>query len=750
MDHLASPLFRQSYRLVLFVALLSLAPALPVHSQTVSSANPNVPAAAPIRNVSETYFGVKVDDPYRYMEDITKPEVAGWIKAQADYTSRVLEAIPGRANLGMRIKELDKSVPERVTNLQVLPGQVFFYEKQLPEEEVARLYMRKGLTGAETLLVNPTPGTANEAAHLALSYEAPSPDGRYVAYGISPGGSEDATLHVLDTTTMHETGEAIDRAQFGFPNFLSGGNSFTYNRLRKLGPNSAPTERYLNSLTYLHVIGSSPDSDRPVFGNGVAGVSMAPTDIPIVLTTPDSGYVIGAVLHGVQNELTLYTALKENLGTPELTWKKICDVNDDITNGAARGSDLYLLSHLGASRYKVLHVSLENPDLTHADLVVPATDNVLQNLNAAEDALYVQELHDGIGRLLRVPYGTKKLEVVSLPFDGQVTLYSTDPRVPGAYVSMMGWTKASRIMAYDPTAKTVADTHLMSPGKYGNPKNLVSLEVKVPSHDGVLVPLSIVYRKGTKLDGSHPLLLYAYGAYGVTLNPWFDPITLAWYEQGGIRAFAHVRGGGEYGEDWHVAGKKLSKPNTWKDFIACAEYLIDHKYTASSHLSIMGGSAGGITIGRSLTERPELFAAAIDEVPVSDAVRSELTPNGPPNIPEFGTVKEEDGFKALYEMSAYHHVKDGTKYPAVMVTSGINDPRVSTWEPAKLTARLQAATSSGKPVLFRVDYDAGHGYGSTRTQNENLTTDIYSFILWQVGAPAFQPLEISQAAETSR
>jgi len=738
-----------SRRFALFVVLLAVNLIFQLHSQAPPASAPVGPPVAPVRNVADTYFGVEVDDPYRYMEDLQSPEVAAWIKAQADYTNQVLDAIPGRAELAKRIKELDESVPERVSNVQVLPGPVFFYEKQLPDEDVPRLYMREGLTGTETLLVNPESNVAKGSPHMVLSYEASSQDGRYVGYGISPGGSEDAVLHVLDTRTMHETGEAIDRAQWGNPSFLADGKSFAYNRLQKLGPNSAPTDRYQDSITYLHVIGNAPDADKSIFGNGIAGVSMASTDIPIVFTVPGSQYTFGIVLHGVQIEQTIYAALEKDLGKSDLTWKKICDTGDDITNVAVRGSDLYLLSHHGASRFKVLHVSLENPDLAHADVVVSATDNVLQNLNTSEDALYVQELHDGMGRLLRVPYDSNKIEELKLPFEGSVTLYSTDPRVPGAYVSMTGWTKATRILTYDQAKNAVTDTHLMAPGKYGNPTDLESVEVKVPSYDGVMVPLSIIYRKGTKLDGSHPLLLNGYGAYGITSDPYFDPVSLAWYEQDGIRAVAHIRGGGEYGEDWHLAGKKLTKPNTWKDFIACAEYLIDHKYTSSARLSILGGSAGGITVGRSITERPDLFAVAIDLVPASDTVRAEFSPNGPPNIPEFGTVKEEDGFKALYEMSAYHHVKDGTNYPAVMLISGINDPRVATWEPAKLTARLQAATSSGKPILFRVDYDAGHGFGSTKTQQEKQTTDIDSFILWQVGAPGFQPLKTGETATTA-
>jgi prolyl oligopeptidase len=313
--------------------------------------------------------------------------------------------------------------------------------------------------------------------------------------------------------------------------------------------------------------------------------------------------------------------------------------------------------------------------------------------------------------------------------------------VPGALLEMTTWTKAAQIYAYDPGSRQVSNTKLQPAGPFDAPADLESVEVKARSYDGTLIPLSIVYKKGLKLDGSNPTLLEGYGAYGISGDPFFDPRYLAWYERGGVFAVAHIRGGGEYGEDWHLAGKMLTKHNTWRDFIASAQYLIDQKYTTSAKLAIEGGSAGGITIGRSITERPDLFAAAIDAVPMSDAVRTEFTPNGPPNIPEFGTVKTEDGFKGLYEMSAYHHVKDGTAYPAVMVTTGFNDPRVISWEPGKMAARLQAATSSGKPILLRVDYDAGHGFGSTKTQREEEMADEMSFMLWQFGVPDFQAVK---------
>jgi prolyl oligopeptidase len=266
------------------------------------------------------------------------------------------------------------------------------------------------------------------------------------------------------------------------------------------------------------------------------------------------------------------------------------------------------------------------------------------------------------------------------------------------------------------------------------------VEVKARSGDGTLVPLSITYPKNMKFDGSNPTLLDGYGAYGISEPPFFRSTRLAWYERGGVYAVCHVRGGGEFGEEWHLAGKGNTKPNTWHDFIACAQYLIDHKYTSPARLAGTGGSAGGILIGRTITERPNLLGAAIDVVGASDMLRIETTANGVPNIPEFGSIKTEDSFKALYAMSTYHHVQDRTAYPAVLLETGINDPRVDPWQMAKLTARLQAATASGKPVLLRVEYAGGHGgIGGTKKQAQETLADEWSFLLWQFGVPEFQP-----------
>jgi prolyl oligopeptidase len=282
-------------------------------------------------------------------------------------------------------------------------------------------------------------------------------------------------------------------------------------------------------------------------------------------------------------------------------------------------------------------------------------------------------------------------------------------------------------------------TTLQPAGKFDQPTGMEVKEVKVKSHDGTMVPLTLVYRKGLKRDGSNLVWLEGYGAYGVTLNPYFDPRMLAWLERGGILATAHVRGGGEFGEAWHVAGQKQTKANTWKDFVACAQYLIDQKYTTPQRLAGEGTSAGGILIGGAITERPDLFGAALINVGCADMLRQETTTNGVPNIPEFGTSKDADGFKALMAMSPYHRVKDGTAYPAVLLTTGMNDPRVDAWQPAKLAARLQAASTSQKPVLLRVDYAGGHGFGASREQQLTKTADQMAFLFWQLGSPEFQP-----------
>jgi prolyl oligopeptidase len=303
---------------------------------------------------------------------------------------------------------------------------------------------------------------------------------------------------------------------------------------------------------------------------------------------------------------------------------------------------------------------------------------------------------------------------------------------------MESWTRPPVVFTFDPDSRATRDSGLIPPSKLDT-SQLESKEVLVTSYDGTRVPLSIVYKKGTALDDGHRTLLEGYGAYGIVFDSVFWAASLAWMERGGIWAIAHVRGGGELGEDWHRGGQLRTKPNTILDFIACGQYLVDQHYTSSNLLIGNGASAGGITVGGALTARPDLFGVILDQVGESDMLRAETEPNGPPNISENGSTKTEEGFHELYAVSAYAHVHDRIPYPAVMFLTGANDPRVAPWHMMKMAARVQAATSSGRPVLLRIDYDAGHGIGSNRLQRERELADMWSFALWQTGDPAFQP-----------
>jgi prolyl oligopeptidase len=323
--------------------------------------------------------------------------------------------------------------------------------------------------------------------------------------------------------------------------------------------------------------------------------------------------------------------------------------------------------------------------------------------------------------------------------NGSVSGLTTEYDRPGFLAQLTSWTTSPRWYSYDSAKGMLADTKLdaRSPVDFSG---IVADEVKVQAQDGTMIPLSIIHRRDLKRDGSNPTLLYAYGSYGISSDPSFSANRMAWFERGGVYAIAHVRGGGEYGEEWHLAGKGANKVHTISDFIDCAKWLVDNRYTSPAKLGARGGSAGGITMGGAITHAPQLFAAVLDEIPVSDQLRIETTPNGPPNVPEFGSVKTEQGFKNLYATSAVQHVAKGTAYPAVMLTTGINDPRVDPWQAAKMAATLQDATSSAKPILLRVDYDGGHGLiGGSKSQAVALGADEYSFLLWQFGTPGFQP-----------
>jgi prolyl oligopeptidase len=681
---------------------------------------------APVKPVTDTYFGTPVVDNYRWMEDLKSPEVKTWMKGQAAYTKDFLSKLPGRDELIKQIEALDNAAV-RVGGVQLNGGR-YFYMKIKPTDQTPKLYVRDGLKGEERLLVDPQELGGSKGRYTISEYY-PSPDGKFIAVEIAPGGSEEGVVRILNVTTGNPLKDTIDRVWGSSVSWDPSDKFFYYTRLQELGPGMTSLDKELNMTSYLHHVGDHPDKDVAVLGAKFnPPVTMLPTDGGFVGVQPGSPYGIGIVNHGVKNELTVLITPADLLAKGTPAWTKIADVDDDITDLAVKGHEIWLKSHKDASRFKIIHMDLDHPDITKADVVLPQSDLVLKGVSTAKDALYVEATQGGISHVLRIPYGQADAKQLPLPFDGAVNGFSTDVQNDGALMRLAAWTHAPQWYAYDPGTDKVTDTNLepMNPTDFSG---ITSVEVTAPGADGTPIPLSIIYKKDLKMDGQNPCLMEGYGSYGISIDPNFDATRLALLDKGIVIAYAHVRGGGENGEDWHLAGQKLTKENTIKDFIACAEYLIKQGYTSSGRLALRGTSAGGITIGGALTQRPDLFALAIVNVGVVNALRAEAEPNGAVNTPEFGSVKDADGFKALYAMDAYQHVKDGTAYPTVLLITGANDPRVDPVELFKMTARLQAATSSKNPVLLRVDSDAGHGIGSTKTQRDLITADQAALLL---------------------
>ncbi len=716
---------------ILLAAIALAAFATPSPLQAQSS-----PPATERHDVTEVFFGQSVTDRYRWLEDWRQGKGADWLKAQDTYTRSALTTIPGREKFLARVKALD-AASTRVRSAQVWGGKVF-YLKADPTADNVKLYVKEG-NSVERLLLDPELLT-KDGVHSSIDYFQPSLDGALVAYGISPGGSENSVIHVLDTATGKMMPDAIDRARFGGVSWLPGNKSFIYNRLQKLTPDMPRTAFEQRSRVYVHELGHDAEQDRLIFGYGYSSdVKIDDNDLSFVTYTPGSPYLLGVLAHGTQNEATAYYI---QLHSQTIVWKKLFDVDAAVTNFSLHNDDIYLMTHKNKSRYEVTRTSLKNPDVAHATVVVPASEVVIQEVDVASDGIYLRDLDGGIGRMRRLSFDGK-IEPVAVGQGLSVADISVTPTEPGALVHVVSWTTSPRFLKYDPKSKAATETGIQPPLPIDT-SAYEAEEVKAQSADGTMIPLSIIHSKNLARDGNHPTHLIGYGAYGISFDAYFDPVWLAWLERGGVIAIAHVRGGGEYGEDWYRAGYKLTKQHTMDDFIASAQYLIDHKYTSPQRLSGEGTSAGGILIGGAVTQRPDLFAGALIRVGCSNATRMEFTPNGPPNIAEFGSVTDADGFKGLFAMDAYQHVKDGTAYPGILLTAGINDPRVDPSQPAKMTARLQSATSSKKPVLLRVDYDAGHGMGSTRAQHDLEYADEMSFLLWQFGDPDFQPREVAK------
>ncbi|HXX83895.1 MAG TPA: prolyl oligopeptidase family serine peptidase [Casimicrobiaceae bacterium] len=692
-------------------------------------AQQSIQPAAPVARVvpvTDTHFGEAVTDRYRWMEDDKDPDWLPFLEGQNDHARTVLDALPGRGALLNRIQQLsgDVTLPSKV---QRAGGRVFFQQRPAGANNFKLFVLEEGRV---RLLVDPTTLDAAEA-HFALDWWEASPDGTKVAYGLSKDGSEDSILQIMDVPSGSVLPERIPDTELGEPNWLSDSSGFFYNQLT--GKVGTP-ERFLDSRARFHRLGSDPASDPIVMARGLdPGVVFERIQVPVISTARHADRVV-LVLADVRREVRLFIAPVADVLAGSAKWQPVAGFADEVTGFDLDGDDLYVIANRGHPRGRLLKTSVKKPNLAEAIEIIPESELVLQSLARGKDGLYVRTMDGGIGRLQRLRRDGK-LSDIRLPFDGTVSQVAADSDAAGALLLLSGWLSPTAIWTVD-AAGRVADTGL-TPKPAIDVSSYATERRFAAAKDGTRIPYSLIYKKGLKRDGSNAAFISAYGSYGTpAYTPSFAGRTLALIDQGAIVGYAHVRGGGEYGRDWHRAGKLENKPNTWRDLIAVCEDMIANGYTTPAHLAIGGRSAGGITVGRAMTERPELFAAVVSGVGWHDPLRYVAEQNGYGEEPEWGAISDPAGYQALKTIDSYQAVVDGTKYPAVLLTMGVTDPRVAPFHPAKMAARLQAASASGKPILLRVDFDAGHGMGSTRAQQDREAADTYAFILWQAGAQA--------------
>jgi prolyl oligopeptidase len=746
----------QPMRSMTALSRIALGMAIAWLTMTIQAAAIAPPPPAPSEPVTDVLNGVSVPDPYRNLENLKDPKTLAWLKAEGDYAADQLSRIEGRDAIAKRIEELDKAAGDKVQEVTRMPGDRIFYLSRKVGENQFKLMMRVGVNGAERVLVDPDQIDKTSGVPHAINYFSPSWDGKRMAYGVSAGGSEDASLYVLDIASGQAIGAPIPRVSESV-HWTPDSNALTYNQLRELPPGTSDTETYLDTTVFLMKIASAKSSPqgrsttqiRPLFGPLInKDLKLDRLDVAEVFFSPGGRYMIARTTDTTAPEGCVFVAPLKDLSSRHIGWRQISTFTDKITDVQMRGDTLYMRTYADAPRGRVIALSLKNPALAKATLAIHEPDEgVLKSFALGRDAIYTEIQKGFTTRAHRLATGSSGQGVDLTPTLAGSTFVTGDPghAYADAWIVTSAWTEPARILittpttVAEPTPAELRDTGLLQNQRPPGTPELEVSEVMVASHDGAQVPLAILHRKGLPLNGDNPTLLDGYGAYGITTEAFYDPRRIAWIERGGVLAYANVRGSGAFGDAWYRAGFKSTKSNTWKDGIACAHYLIDHHYASSSTLGIHGASAGGIFVGRSTTAAPELFAAAIFEVGTLDTVRAEESANGATNISEFGSYKNAADLPALIEMSTYHQTKDGTAYPAVMLIHGMNDPRVDVWQSAKAAARLQAASSSGKPILLRLDSQAGHGMGSTAQQRFSKQADIYAFLLWQFGLSKQDP-----------
>jgi prolyl oligopeptidase len=710
-----------TFFLILFVGVFAMACA--EESWAGDSSSPSIlvgPPKAKVEPVEDTVQGRKIVDRYRYLENPNDPDTKLYVEQELNYTRSILDPLPGRRRINARLSQL---LEIGTVGAPQMGGKYYFHTRREGNQNQPVLYVREGLKDADRVLVDVNKMSSDGT--VALDWWFAADDGRYVAYGTSQSGSEESTLHIVESATGKVLPDAIERTRFASLAWMKDSSAFYYTRHPKKGEVPDGEEVYHVKVFY-HKIGSDPTKDPLIFGEG-----RNPQDIPNLTLSEDNRWLLIDVSEGwTKSEMYLQDLQSKNPPL-EITTGKDFLYGVDFFEGK-----LYITTNEDAPHYRVFVADAENPKRENWKEIIPQSDAVLQNASVTGGKLLVQYEHNAKSELKLFELDGKKLADVRLPAIGNIFSASGRYDRNEIFFGFQSFTVPPSVYRVDLSdVKSALWAKVDAPSIDGSAYDVQ--QVWYNSKDGTKVPMFVVSKKGIEKNGKNPTLLTGYGGFNISLTPVFNRSMYLWMEHGGIYVVANLRGGAEFGEDWHRAGMLDKKQNVFDDFIAAGEYLIAQKYTDKDHLAIQGGSNGGLLMGAMITQRPDLFRAVVCQVPLLDMLRYQNFQIAKLWIPEYGSAEDAKQFDWLYAYSPYHHVKPGVEYPAVLFMTGDTDTRVDPMHAKKMAALMQADAKNGdskdKPILLRIESKAGHGQGKPITKQIEEGTDMYSFLFWQLG-----------------
>ncbi|GGX33129.1 prolyl oligopeptidase [Aquimarina muelleri] len=694
----------------------------------------------PSKIITEECHGITIKDPYRYAEDTNSSIVKNWIADQNKVSKNLLNKIEKRQYLIDKQISYDKKKTFIISKLKVTENNKHFYLKRLPEENIPKLYYRNSFSSPEKLLYDAKQFKTKTQHTYIINYIQPNWDGTKIVISLTYNGKEISELIILDVSSKKTHPEVLTNAwpsSSGGIKWLPNNSEFIYSYYPIIDPKS---KKFLkNTKAVLHNINKPSSGFIEILSKEHnPDLDIEEEDFPIIsIENSKSKYLIGKIAGGGGlNYHNSYYLDINDITTKK--WMPLFKKSNQIKDFIIKEDSIIYKTSKKAPNFKICITSIKNSNFENPKVLIQEYKNkVITDFDITNEALYFVTNTNGVKAKL-YKYTDNITEEIKLDTSyGSITLNVKSSNHSELWVSAQGWTTNNK--RYEYKNGILKNKHLNNSLENEIPNDIVVEEIEIDGHDGEKIPLSLIYNKSIKRNGQNMVMMDSYGSFGISMQPSFSLRRLLWVMEGGIYAIAHVRGGGEKGDTWHKGGYKATKPNTWKDFISCTEFLIKNKYTSSKKTAIWSGSAGGILIGRAITDRPDLFTVAIVEFGSLNILRSIIHANGDNIAKEFGSVKDSIEFKYLLEMDAYQHIKDKEEYPATLLTAGLNDPRVPVWNTIKFGARLQKANTSNKPNFLLIDSESGHAKDDPKLKEFERYANILSFALWQTGHRDYQP-----------